>query len=199
LSSRGATVNQEDTMLEQFFERLTTLRDVLVHELKDMYDAENQIIETLPTMIEKATHPDLVRALSDHFQVTKSHAKRLEEVFGIFGLQPTRATCAGMQGILSEGSSCLSKVSERGAVMDAVIIAATQKVEHYEISGYGTLVAFAQTTGETGAAALLQKNLGEEKEADALLTKIAKQRSVNERATTGDRAAARPPRDRTTR
>src|SRR5579859_1739090 len=117
-------------MLEQLFEKLSTLKDVFVHELKDIYDAENLIVDALPKIIEKASRPELVQALREHLDATKRHVQRIEEVFRLGGLEPKRQTCAGIKGILSEGETTVGLVTEPGPVLDAVIIEAAQKVEH---------------------------------------------------------------------
>jgi ferritin-like metal-binding protein YciE len=180
-------------MLEGMFEKLSSLEEVFVHELKDVYDAEHRIIEALPPMFEKATRPELASALREHLDVTKRQVQRLEEIFELRDREPKRQTCAGMKGILSEAADTAGRVTEPGPVLDAVIIEAAQKVEHYEIAVYGTLFAFANQLGDARSAQLLKETLVEEKKADELLTQIAEERGVNVQAMKGERAAPRPP------
>lgn len=188
-------------MLENLFEKLNTLKDVFIHELKDVYDAEQQIIDALPKMIEKASKPELVRALSEHLETTRQQSNRLVSLFQTLGVESAKQTCAGIKGILSEGSSTVGRVAEQGSVMDAVIIAACQKVEHYEICAYGTLCAFAKEIGDVRSLEVLKQTLSEEKQADELLTQIAQGGGVNAPAAarSPDKSAPRPPRDKTTR
>lgn len=166
-------------------EQATGLRELLVDSLKDLYWAEQAITEALPTMIENAGSEDLVTALGNHLAETENHVARLEEVFELLSEKAEAKECAAMKGILKEGEEII-KHTESGYVRDAGIIAAGQKVEHYEIASYGTVVAFAKTLGETEAAGILALTLNEEKLADDKLSEIA-ELSVNEEAA-GDEA-----------
>lgn len=148
------------------------LNDLFLDALKDMYWAENALVKALPKMQENATDIRLKTAIKDHHAQTKNHVARLEEAFQSLGLKAEGKKCLAMDGILKEGDELLSE-TEAGAVRDAAIIAASQKAEHYEITSYGTLSAYAKTLNERTALDLLLKNLGEEKKADCLLSTIA--------------------------
>lgn len=159
-----------------------TLQDLLIHELKDVYDAELQIIETLPKMADAASNSELSKAFKNHFEETKNHVMRLEDAFSILGVEPSRQTCDGMKGLLKEGAHVLqSKL--KGSVKDSALIAAAQRVEHYEIAAYGCIVSFAKTLGHNDVAELLQQTLDEEGAADKSLSKVAS--TVNEKAPAG--------------
>ncbi len=163
-----------------FSKSIKTLDDLFVHMLQDIYYAENQIVKSLPTMIEKASDAGLKQALQQHLSETKNQITRLERVF-VQHNQPIKgATCAAMDGILDESTSLMSDVADP-EVLDAAILAAAQAVEHYEITRYGTLVALANQLGRPDCAALLHENLAEEKTADRHLTDIAESR-VNQMA-----------------
>ena len=160
------------------------LRDLFEDSLKDIYWAEKALVKALPKMVKNATSQELITALTEHLDVTKQQVTRLEEVFGILG-KPARAKkCEAMEGLLKEGEGIMEE-TEPGAVRDAGIIAASQKIEHYEIATYGTLTAFAKTLGEDEAAALLHQTLEEEKEADITLTEAA-YNTINFDASEGD-------------
>jgi ferritin-like metal-binding protein YciE len=148
------------------------LRELFVDSLKDIYWAEKALTKALPKMAKKATSQNLIDAINDHLTVTEEQVARLEEVFGIIGEKASAKKCDAMEGLIKEGNSIIEE-TEEGPVRDAGIIAASQKIEHYEIATYGTLVAFAQTLGEEEAAGLLAQTLNEEKEADALLSDAA--------------------------
>ncbi|MCF6131682.1 YciE/YciF ferroxidase family protein [Flavobacterium wongokense] len=148
------------------------LRDLFVDGLKDIYWAEKALVKALPKMAKNATTPNLIATINDHLEVTKEHVTRLEDVFACIGEKAAAKKCDAMEGLLKEGEGILEE-TEPGAVRDAGIIAAAQKVEHYEIATYGTLAAFAKTLGESQAAELLAKTLNEEKEADVALTDAA--------------------------
>lgn len=155
----------------------TGLRDLFVTELKDIYWAEKALVKALPKMAKKATDEQLVAAIQDHLAVTETQVERLEKVFELIGEKATAKKCEAMAGLLEEAEEIM-KESEEGVVRDAGIISAAQKVEHYEIASYGTLVAFANTLGETEAGEILHQTLAEEKEADELLSGIA-ETSIN--------------------
>ncbi|UPT71891.1 MAG: ferritin-like domain-containing protein [Flavobacterium sp. JAD_PAG50586_2] len=148
------------------------LRDLFVDGLKDIYWAEKALVKALPKMAKNATTPNLVTAILNHLNETETQVARLEEVFSLMGEKAVAKKCDAMEGLLKEGESILEE-TEPGAVRDAGIIAAAQKVEHYEIATYGTLVAFAGTLGEVRVAEILKETLTEEKNADSTLTDAA--------------------------
>jgi ferritin-like metal-binding protein YciE len=152
--------------------KFESLHDLYLNELRDMYHAENQIIKTLPKMIESVNSSELRNALSNHLEQTRTHVDRLEQVFRLHNEEIKEEKCKGMQGIIDEGKD-LSKHDENLGVRDAAIIASAQKVEHYEIASYGTLRTWAKLMGHDEAAILLQQTLDEEGEADKKLTQIA--------------------------
>lgn len=159
---------------------MEALKKLLQDELEDMYDAEQQLIKALPKMAEASSSPELQRALKQHLTVTQNQVKRLEQVFEALGEKAKRKPCKGMAGIVSEGNEMLEEDLDE-ATMDAAIISAAQKVEHYEIASYGTVRTLAQTLGNNEVAELLEETLNEEKEADQLLTQIAES-SINSEA-----------------
>ncbi|WDO12464.1 ferritin-like domain-containing protein [Flavobacterium sp. WW92] len=148
------------------------LRELFMEQLKDIYWAEKALTKALPKMAKNATSENLKAAIEDHLEVTKEQVTRLEEVFDTLGKKATAKKCDAMEGLIKEGEGILEE-TEPGAVRDAGIIAASQKIEHYEIASYGTLCAFAKTLGEDEAARLLEITLNEEKEADVTLTEAA--------------------------
>jgi ferritin-like metal-binding protein YciE len=157
-----------------------SLRTHLIEELTDLLDAENQLTKALPKMAGAATTPMLKTAFQKHLQETQGHVARLTEAMRLLGEKPARKTCEGMKGLLTEGDEMMSK-APAGALRDAMMITAAQKVEHYEIGTYGTVRTYAQVLGEPRVARLLAQTLKEEKAADGKLTVIA-ERSVNEDA-----------------
>jgi ferritin-like metal-binding protein YciE len=148
------------------------LQDLFVHELKDLYSAEQQLIEALPKMASSASTPELRRAFETHLEQTRGHAERIEQIFESFDRKPGGVKCKGMEGLIKEGEEAIKEDSP-GPVKDAALIAAAQRVEHYEIAGYGTARTFAEHLGEKQAVRLLQQTLEEEGEADKLLTRLA--------------------------
>ena len=164
---------------------LRSLQDVFTHELKDIHSAEKQILQALPDVIGAVESPELKSALEEHRRLTEGHVERLEQIFDSLDGEVPRSgkKCKGMEGILKEGEELLEDEGGNGA-KDAAIIGAAQKVEHYEIAAYGTLVAFAHKLGNEEAARLLEETLQEEKDADEKLSEIAM--SVNEEADEGD-------------
>jgi ferritin-like metal-binding protein YciE len=148
------------------------LRELFIDSLKDIYWAEKALIKALPKMAKNATSENLVKAIQDHLAVTEEQKERLEKVFSLVGEKAVAKKCDAMEGLIKEGESIMEE-TEKGPVRDAGIIAASQKIEHYEIATYGTLAAFAVTLGEDDAVLLLEKTLAEEKEADTLLTDAA--------------------------
>ncbi len=159
-----------------FTMKLENLEQLFLQELRDLYDAEDQITEALPKMIEAAHYPQLKNALQDHLNVTRKQIERLDQVFNILGEDASGQTCKGMKGVIKEGDEIISQGGDN-ATVDAGIISAAQRVEHYEMAGYGTVRTYAELLGQQQIANLLQQTLDEEKEADEKLTEIA--RSVN--------------------
>jgi ferritin-like metal-binding protein YciE len=155
------------------------LQELLVDELKDLYSAEKQIVRALPKLAKAATSPELKEALLNHLEETKGQVERLEQISGLVGKKLTGKTCAGMKGVLEEGSEVLED-TDKGAVRDAALISASQRVEHYEMAGYGAARDFANLLGLSDVASLLEGTLEEEKAADKKLTSIAA--SVNKQA-----------------
>ena len=161
--------------------KLETLQDLYVEELKDLYSAENQILKALPQMASAAASPQLKAGFEEHLSQTREHVSRLEQIFDKLGKSPKGKTCKAMKGLVEEGKEVMEEDME-DEVMDAALIAAAQRVEHYEIAGYGTVRTFAQRLGHQQAAQLLQQTLDEEADTDKKLTALA-ERSINPRAT----------------
>lgn len=155
--------------------KLESLHKLWIHELKDLFSAENQILEALPKMIEATSHAELQTALGDHLKETRMHVARLEKIFKGLDFEPTGQRCKGMEGLLEEGKGMLTAEADP-MVRDAGIISACQRVEHYEICGYGTAAAYAEILGEQDAAKLLQETLDEESAADTRLSRLARKR-----------------------
>ena len=151
---------------------LETLQDLLVHELKDLYSAERQLIQALPKMAKAATSDELRTAFENHLAQTEEQVVRIETIMESFGESPKGQKCAGMEGLIEEGKNFLKEEADED-VMDAGIIAAAQKVEHYEIASYGAVVEYARVLGHTEAQRLLEQTLEEEKNADQLLNQLA--------------------------
>ncbi|MGC2402241.1 MAG: ferritin-like domain-containing protein [Acidobacteriaceae bacterium] len=151
-----------------------TMQELLIDELKDLYSAEKQIVKALPKLAKAASTPELKDALLSHLEETKGQVDRLEKIAELVGKKLTGKTCVGMKGVLEEGSEVLEETDE-GTLRDAALIAASQRVEHYEMAGYGSARDFANTLGLSEVAALLEETLAEEKEADKKLTSISKQ------------------------
>ncbi|OGJ56283.1 hypothetical protein A3D88_01330 [Candidatus Peribacteria bacterium RIFCSPHIGHO2_02_FULL_52_16] len=160
--------------------KISSFHDLFLHALRDLYDAEHQIVEALPKMIDDATNEELKEALAEHLEKTKTHVDRLEDIFTILDVVAKRETCQGMKGLLEEGDKTMSRI-KIPEVMDCAIISAVQRVEHYEMAGYGTARCFAEMMGHDEAADLLQETLEEEAEADRLLSGIAED-TVNAKA-----------------
>lgn len=153
---------------------MQSLQDLFFEQLKDIYDAEHRIIKALPKMAREASSSELTTAFEEHERQTQKHIQRLEKVFGEIGKKPTRKKCVGMMGLLTEGKEIMEEEGEE-PVIDAGLIAAAQKVEHYEMAGYGCLISWARTLGHDGAAKVLQQTLDEEKQTDEKLSVIAKE------------------------
>ena len=152
--------------------KLDTLKTLYSNELRDLYNAENQLVKALPKMAKAASSEELQDAFEKHLEQTKTHVERLEEVFGELGEKPKSKICKAMKGLIEEGSEILHEDGDE-SVIDAGIIVAAQKVEHYEIAAYGSVRTFAQLLGKDRSADLLQTTLDEESEANELLNKLA--------------------------
>jgi ferritin-like metal-binding protein YciE len=161
--------------------KVNSLQELYVDELKDLYDAENQIIKALPKMIDAASSEELQNALTEHLEVTREQAKRIEQIFQNMGEKLKAEKCKGMEGVIKEGAEILSEDMDEN-VKDAAIISAAQRVEHYEMAGYGTVRTWANLLGESEAEELLQETLDEEKEADEKLNQLAEQINVQAEA-----------------
>ncbi|HSC32891.1 MAG TPA: ferritin-like domain-containing protein [Gemmatimonadaceae bacterium] len=179
-----------------------TLSDLYVEELRDLYNAERQILKALPKIIKAASNDDLKEALESHRQETEGHVTRLEQIFETLGKNAKGKTCHGMEGVLSEGAELIEEEPEP-EVLDAGIISAAQRVEHYEIAAYGTVRTWAEQLGLNDQVGLLEQTLKEEKAADEKLTELATQ-SINaeaaketeverRRTSDADRTERRPP------
>jgi ferritin-like metal-binding protein YciE len=149
------------------------LRAVYIDQLKDLYSAENQLVKALPKMAKAAGSEELREGIEEHLEQTRGHVQRLEEIFDALDESPKGKTCAGMEGLIKEGKETMEEDFE-GPVMDAALIGAAQRVEHYEIGAYGTAREFAQILGESEQVELLEQTLDEEKETDQKLTALAK-------------------------
>ncbi len=150
------------------------LKELYIDELKDLYNAETQLVKALPKMAKAASSDELRQGFEDHLEQTKEHVERLQKIFESLDESPKGKKCAGMEGLVEEGSEVMDEDYE-GAVMDAALIGAAQRVEHYEIAAYGTVAEFAEILGESEQASLLNETLEEEKETDSKLTELAKQ------------------------
>jgi ferritin-like metal-binding protein YciE len=167
---KGATMSAEN------------LQELFVEEVRDIYDAEKQLVKALPKMARAADSVELRSAFEEHLEITRAHVGRLEEVFKGLGMAARGKTCEGMKGLIEEGQEAMEEL--QGTVLDAALIASAQKVEHYEIATYGTLATFAEVLGLDDAKDLLGQTLDEEKEADEKLTQIASQ--INPEAEMGE-------------
>ena len=152
-----------------------SLRELFIEELRDLYDAENQLTKALPKMAENSSSSELRQAFEEHLEQTRNHVSRLEKIFADLGEKAKAEKCKGMEGLIKEGSDLLKEDDFDPEVKDAAIIGAAQRVEHYEIAGYGTVRTFAELLGEDEAVSLLEETLDEEKEADQKLTELAEQ------------------------
>jgi ferritin-like metal-binding protein YciE len=168
----------------------SSLKELYVEELRDIYDAENQLVKALPEMAKAATSEELRSGFEDHLEQTKEHVRRLEQVLNEIGEKAKGKKCKGMQGLVSEGKEIIEEDFEDD-VRDAALISAAQRVEHYEIAAYGTVRTYAEILGEQNAVSLLEKTLEEEKETDQKLTELAE--GINVEA-----AAAEPEHQRST-
>lgn len=164
---------------------IESLQDLYVEQLRDLYDAENQLIKALPKMAEASTSEELRQGFEEHLEQTKEHAQRLETIFERLGETAKGKKCKGIEGIIKEGSETLDQDFGNDDVRDAAIIADAQRAEHYEIAGYGTAKTFANLLGEREAASMLEQTLNEEKETDAKLTELAEDINVSAETETG--------------
>lgn len=155
-----------------FSKDIKTMDDLFVHTLQDIYYAEKRILKALPKMIDKASNTTLKQAFQSHLVETEGHVKRVEEVFQMHGLEPKSVTCPAIDGIIDEAEEIAGDIADK-EVLDAALAAAAQAVEHYEMTRYGTLVAWAKLLGRADCARVLERNLAEEKAADKKLTDIA--------------------------
>ncbi len=163
-----------------FSKDIKTLNDLHLHTLQDIYYAEKQIIKALPTMIKNATNRELTAGFQAHLTQTESHVSRLEQVFKLLDKEPKQVTCPAIDGILKEANEITGDIDDK-SVLDAALIAAAQAVEHYEITRYGTLIAWSNELGLSDVAKILQQTLDEEKKTDEKLSKLAESK-VNSKA-----------------
>ena len=164
--------------------KLNSLKKLYLEELRDLYSAETQLVKALPKMVKGASSAELKQAFENHLEQTKEHVERLNEIFDRLDEKPTGKTCQAMKGLIEEGSEMLEEEGEK-SVIDAGLIGAAQRVEHYEIASYGTVRTFANLLGEEEAADLLQETLDEEGETDKELNALA-EGIVNEEALSED-------------
>lgn len=164
-----------------FTKDIETMDDLLLHGLQDIYYTENQIVKSLPKLIEKATNRDLAKGLRDHLEETKKQIERLDLVFKKLGREPKAVKCPTIDGLVEEADEITGEVADKN-VLDAAIIGAAQSVEHYEISRYGTLIAWADELGRDDVVRFLTTNLNEEKAADKKLSSVAMRKGVNRKA-----------------
>ncbi len=163
-----------------------SLQEVYIEELKDLFSAENQLTKALPKMAKAASSDELRQGFEEHLEQTKGHVDRLQQIFEMLGEKGTGKKCLGMEGLVKEGAEVMGDDYE-GATMDAALISAAQRVEHYEIAGYGAVIAYADLLGESEQASLLRETLEEEKETDEKLTELAKE--INAQAQQADSEA----------
>lgn len=167
-------------------ESLENLTDLFVHELRDLYDAEQQLIKALPLLAQAANSPQLRESFERHVEETKEQARRVEEIFKGLGEKPEGKPCKAMAGLVAEAKELLDHDADP-EVLDAALIVAAQKVEHYEIAGYGSVSTFARVLGFNDAVRLLKQTIAEEERTDKKLTQLSEQ--LNQKAATADQAA----------
>ena len=163
-----------------FTKDIKTMDDLFVHTLQDIYYAEHQILKALPKMMAKATDPELKAGFETHLRETEGQVQRLEQVFAMHGHQPKAVTCPAIDGIIQEANEVAGDIADK-SVLDAALLASAQAVEHYEITRYGTLIAWAKQLGREDCASVLAETLAEEKATDDKLTRMAEAK-VNQRA-----------------
>ena len=178
--SKGKTTANNNTQADK-----TLLRKLFIDSIRDIYWAEKHLTKTLPKMMKAATSPELVTAIEDHLAVTETHVERLEKVFSLLDETARGKKCEAMEGLAEEGQSIIEDTPDGTFTRDVGIIMAAQKVEHYEIASYGSLVQLAHILEEDDVAAIFEDTLAEEKEADELLTQIA-ENSINLEASMED-------------
>jgi ferritin-like metal-binding protein YciE len=166
-----------------FTKDIKTMEDLLIHGLQDIYYVEQQIMKTLPKMIDKATNRDLVGGLKAHLEETNNQVERLQKVFETLGKEPSGTQCPAIDGIIKEADETAGEIEDT-AVLDAAIVANAQAVEHYEMCRYGTLIAWAEELGHDEIVRFLNTNLNEEKAANTKLNTIALRKGVNAKAST---------------
>jgi ferritin-like metal-binding protein YciE len=164
-----------------FSKDIQTMDDLLLHGLQDVYYAENQIVKSLPKLIDKATNRDLSKGLRDHLEETKNQIARLDQVFKRLGRDPKGVNCPAIDGLISEADELAGDVEDK-EVLDAAIVGSAQAVEHYEMARYGTLIAWAEALGHDDITRLLNTNLNEEKATDKKLSTVAVRKGVNRKA-----------------
>lgn len=164
-----------------FSKDIKTMEDLLMHGLQDIYYAEQQITKALPTMIDQATNRDLAQGLKDHLAETNKQIERLDQVFKKLGATPSGAACPAIDGLIKESNETSGEIEDK-TVLDAAIVANAQAVEHYEISRYGTLIAWAEELGHDDIVRFLTTNLNEEKAANTKLNSVALRKGVNRKA-----------------
>jgi ferritin-like metal-binding protein YciE len=167
--------------------KITTLHDVYVEQLRDLYSAENQLVKALPKMAKAASSPELAQGFTDHLEQTKEHVARLEKIFESLEEKPTGKKCKAMEGLVAEGAETIEE-NATPAAKDALLIAAAQRVEHYEMAGYGSVKTYARLLGEDESAKLLEQTLQEEEETDEKLTEVAE--SINAEADEAETATS---------
>jgi len=158
-----------------FSRDIKTMNDLFLHTLQDIYYAEKKIVSSLPDMVEKATNRDLTASFKAHLEETKTHVSRLDQVFSLLNQSPKGTNCPAIDGIIEEANDIAGDVADK-EVLDAALIAAAQAVEHYEITRYGTLIAWARELGRKDCASLFEETLAEERAADHALTNLAESR-----------------------
>jgi ferritin-like metal-binding protein YciE len=169
-----------------------SLRELYVDELKDLYSAEKQLTKALPKMAKASSSPDLRAGFEEHLEQTKGHVERLEQIFEMLEERPTGKKCVGMEGLVKEGAEIMGE-DFSDEVMDAALIAAAQRVEHYEIAGYGTVCAYAELLGESEHASLLRETLEEEKQTDQKLTELSEDINVQAEQPAEEESGKRTP------
>jgi ferritin-like metal-binding protein YciE len=180
LQQRGRKRKKERAM-GLFTKDIETMDDLLLHGLQDIYYAENQILKSLPKLIEKSTNRDLSKGLKDHLVETQNQVARLDQVFKKLGQEPKGVQCPAIDGLIAEADDVAGEVADKD-VLDAAIIGSAQAVEHYEMARYGTLIAWAESGGHDDIVRLLNTNLNEEKAADKKLSTVALRKGVNRKA-----------------
>jgi ferritin-like metal-binding protein YciE len=168
-SSRRQSFSIEETAME-----LQSLQDLYVEQLRDLYNAENQLINALPKMAKAASNPALRTAFESHLEQTRGHAERIEQIFDRLGMKPKGEKCKAMEGLIAEGKEMIDMDGE-DEIRDAGLVACAQRVEHYEIAGYGCVRSYAKLLNDTDGEQLLQQTLNEEADTDKKLTKLADQ------------------------